>query len=121
MSIVYLKIISSQNQILLAWSLNPKSTPEMVAESARKADKDPYQVSSYVDGTKTMFEMTSAANATGCRPMQRGMIGPEANLENVSEIFALESDGGLAKFSGAVDFVQGQAMAGGVFATVRVY
>jgi predicted homoserine dehydrogenase-like protein len=99
--------------------LDPSATPDMVAESARKADKDPYQVASYVDGTKTMFEMTCAANATGCRPMKRGMIGPEATLETVSQIFALEQDGGLTQFTGAVDFVQGSAMAGGVFVTVR--
>jgi predicted homoserine dehydrogenase-like protein len=91
-----------------------------VAESAKQSEKDPYQVASYVDGTKTMFEMTCAANATGCLPMQRGMIGPEATLETVSEIFALESDGGIAKYSGAVDFVQGSSMAGGVFIIVRV-
>jgi len=100
--------------------LDPSATPDDVAESARKADKDPVQVASYVDGTKTMFEMTCAANATGCRPMQRGMIGPVANLENVSEIFALEDDGGICKFPGVVDFVQGPAMAGGVFVSVRV-
>jgi predicted homoserine dehydrogenase-like protein len=100
--------------------LDPAATPDTVAESARRADKDPYQVASYVDGTKTMFEMTCAANATGCRPMQRGMTGPEATLENVSRIFALEEDGGIARFPGAVDFVQGSSMAGGVFVTVRV-
>lgn len=100
--------------------LNPAATPNTVAESARKADKDPYQVASYVDGTKTMFEMTCAANATGFPPMQRGMLGPEATLETVSQVFALEEDGGLTKFPGAVDFVQGQAMAGGVFVTVRI-
>jgi len=100
--------------------LNPAATPETVAESAGRAGKDPFQVASYIDGTKTMFEMTCAANATGCLPMQRGMIGPEATLETVSEIFALEEDGGMTKFPGAVDFVQGSSMAGGVFATVRV-
>jgi len=100
--------------------LDPLATPDTVAESARKSDKDPYQVASYVDGTKTMFEMTCAANATGCRPMQRGMVGPEATLETVSEIFALEADGGITRFPGAIDFVQGQSMAGGVFVTVRV-
>ena len=67
-----------------------------------------------------MFEMTCAANATGCLPMQRGMVGPEATLEKVSRIFALEADGGIAKFPGAVDFVQGSSMSGGVFVTVRV-
>jgi predicted homoserine dehydrogenase-like protein len=100
--------------------LNPAATPDTVAESARRTDKDPFQVASYVDGTKTMFEMTCAANATGCLPMQRGMVGPEATLETVSEIFALEEDGGITKFAGAVDFVQGPSMAGGVFVTVRV-
>lgn len=100
--------------------LNPAATPDTVAESARRADKDPFQVASYVDGTKTMFEMTCAANATGCLPMQRGMTGPEATLETVSEVFALEEDGGITKFPGAVDFVQGDSMAGGVFVTVRV-
>ncbi|NIM93995.1 MAG: NAD(P)-dependent oxidoreductase [Anaerolineales bacterium] len=100
--------------------LNPAATPETVAESARKADKDPFQVASYVDGTKTMFEMTCAANATGCRPMKRGMTGPEATLENVSEIFALEEDGGITRSPMTVDFVQGTSMAGGVFTTVRI-
>jgi predicted homoserine dehydrogenase-like protein len=100
--------------------LNTAATPETVAESARRANKDPFQVASYVDGTKTMFEMTCAANATGCLPMRRGMVGPEATLETVSRVFALEEDGGITKFPGAVDFVQGNSMAGGVFVTVRV-
>jgi predicted homoserine dehydrogenase-like protein len=100
--------------------LNPAATPDTVAESSRKADKDPYQTASYVDGTKTMFEMTCAANATGCLPMRRGMNGPEATLDTISEIFALEDDGGITTFPGAIDFVQGSAMAGGVFVTVRI-
>ncbi|MDD5367955.1 MAG: hypothetical protein PHQ40_02625 [Anaerolineaceae bacterium] len=100
--------------------LDPKATPETVAEAARKANKDPYQVASYVDGTKTMFEMTCAANATGCRPIRRGMVGPQADLGNVSRIFALERDGGITRFTRTVDFVQGSAMAGGVFITVRI-
>jgi predicted homoserine dehydrogenase-like protein len=96
------------------------ATPDTVAKSARRAGKDPFTVASYVDGTKTMFEMTCAANATGCLPMKRGMIGPTATLETVSDIFALEEDGGMTAFPGAVDFVQGSSMAGGVFVTVRV-
>jgi predicted homoserine dehydrogenase-like protein len=100
--------------------LNPAATPDTVAEAARRAGKDAYQTASYVDGTKTMFEMTCAANATGCVPMQRGMIGPEATQETVTSIFSLQEDGGLAPFPGVVDFVQGKSMAGGVFITVRV-
>jgi predicted homoserine dehydrogenase-like protein len=67
-----------------------------------------------------MFEMTCAANATGCRPMQRGMKGPSATLENVSQTFALEGDGGITTRTRSVDFVQGDSMAGGVFITVRI-
>lgn len=100
--------------------LNPAVTPDTVAESAERAGKDPFTVASYVDGTKTMFEMTCAANATGCLPMQRGMVGPEATLETVSDLFALQEDGGITEFPGAVDFVQGPSMSGGVFITVRV-
>jgi predicted homoserine dehydrogenase-like protein len=100
--------------------LNPSATPDVVAESARRANKDPFQVASYVDGTKTMFEMACAANATGCRTIRRGMVGPEATLETVSDVFALQVDGGITPFPGAVDFVQGTAMAGGVFVTARV-
>ncbi len=100
--------------------LNPAATPDTVAESAKKQNKDPFQVASYVDGTKTMFEMACAANATGFTPMQRGMVGPEATLETVSQIFALEEDGGITRFPGAIDFVQGNSMAGGVFITVRI-
>jgi len=100
--------------------LDPSATPDTVAESARRANKDAFQTASYVDGTKTMFEMSCAANATGCVPMQRGMIGPDATVETVNDIWMLEEDGGLAKFPGAVDFVQGTSMAGGVFVTCRV-
>jgi predicted homoserine dehydrogenase-like protein len=100
--------------------LNPLATPDVVAKAAERANKDPYQVASYVDGTKTMFEMACAANATGCLPMRRGMVGPEATLETVSDIFALQEDGGITPSPGTVDFVQGPSMAGGVFVTVRV-
>lgn len=100
--------------------LNTQATPASVEESARKADKDPFTVASYVDGTKTMFEMACAANATGCLPQQRGMIGPKADLSTISKIFSLKEDGGLIESPHTVDFVQGPAMAGGVFITVRI-
>jgi predicted homoserine dehydrogenase-like protein len=100
--------------------LNPQATPDTVAESARKANKDPYQVASYVDGSKTMFEMSCAANATGCRPQKRSMLGPDADLSTVSRLMALTSDGGLIEQPHTVDFVQGDQMSGGVFITVRV-
>jgi predicted homoserine dehydrogenase-like protein len=100
--------------------LRPDATPDTISESAARDDKDPLQVASYVDGTKTMFEMACAANATGCLPIRRGMVGPEADLVTVSQVFALKVDGGIAPAPYSVDFVQGKAMAGGVFITVRI-
>lgn len=100
--------------------MNPDATPDTVRESAEKSNKDPFQVASYVDGTKTMFEMSCVANATGCKPMRPGMVGPEADTNTITEIFALKEDGGMTPFPGVVDFVQGSAMSGGVFITVRI-
>jgi predicted homoserine dehydrogenase-like protein len=101
-------------------AMNTAATPETVAESARRDGKDPYQIASYVDGTKTMFEMSCVANATGCLPIRRGMVGPEATRQTVSSIFSLTEDGGICPFPGVVDFVQGGDMSGGVFVTVQV-
>ena len=101
-------------------ALDTAATPDTVAESARKDGKDPFQVASYVDGTKTMFEMTCVANATGCLPIRRGMVGPEASRKTVMGIFSLTEDGGICPFPGVVDFVQGSDMSGGVFITARV-
>ena len=101
-------------------ALDTTATPDSVAESARRDDKDAFQVASYVDGTKTMFEMASVANATGCLPIRRGMVGPVADRRTISTIFSLVEDGGICPFPGVVDFVQGPDMSGGVFLTVRV-
>jgi predicted homoserine dehydrogenase-like protein len=98
----------------------PGATPQTVAETAQKTGLDPYQLAFWADGTKTMLEMACAANATGYGPMQRGMVGPSATPETVSQIFALKEDGGIVRFPGVVDYVQGDALAGGVFITVRV-
>lgn len=100
--------------------LNPDATPDTVREASERAGKDPYQTASYVDGTKTMFELTCVANATGCVPAVPGMTGPEADLTTVSDAFRLKSDGGWIESPGIVDYVQGSAMSGGVFITVRI-
>ena len=89
-----------------------RGNPDTVAESARKDGKDPLPIASYVDGTKTMFEMASVANATGCLPIKRGMVGPEASRQTVSDIFSLKEDGGICPFPGVVDFVQGNGHVG---------
>jgi predicted homoserine dehydrogenase-like protein len=114
----YEVIMIGKGKITLPY--NPTATPDYVAQSAMLIDKDPFTIASYTVGKKTMFEMTCAANATGCTPMQNSIPGPEANLDTVLEIFALKCDGDIIEFPGAVYYVQGSAMAGGVFVTVRV-
>lgn len=99
--------------------LDPSATPDTVAASAHRDNKDPFQVASYVDGTKTMFELTCVANATGCRPSRPGMTGPTADLTTIAELFRLTEDGGDLPFAPVVDYVQGSAMSGGVFLTVK--
>lgn len=100
--------------------LNPYATPETVWEIAARQKKDPFQVASYIDGTKTMFEMCCCANATGFVPVKRGMMGPEVELPEVAQVLALVEDGGIVPFPGIVDFVQSQSMAGGVFVVIRI-
>jgi predicted homoserine dehydrogenase-like protein len=99
----YEVIMIGKGKITLPY--NPTATPDYVAQSAMLIDKDPFTIASYTVGKKTMFEMTCAANATGCIPMQNSMTGPEANLDTVSEIFALKCDGDIIEFHGAVYYV----------------
>ncbi|NDJ74804.1 MAG: oxidoreductase, partial [Chloroflexi bacterium] len=100
--------------------LDRAATPDAVADAAQRFGMDPFQVAYWNDGSKTMFEMACAANATGCVPARRGMTGPVATRETVSQVFALAEDGGTVPFPGVVDFAQGPGLAGTVFVTVRV-
>lgn len=100
--------------------LNRAATPDTVAEAATRQNKEPSQVASYVDGTKTMFEMCCISNALGLPPDIRGMHGPEADTESITKLFALRQDGGVLFQTGVVDYVTGPAMSGGVWVIVRV-
>jgi predicted homoserine dehydrogenase-like protein len=102
-------------------AIDPSATPETMAAAAAKASKDAYLITSHADGTQTMLEMTCIANATGCLPMQRGMVGRAASLETVNLVFMLREDGGIVTQPGVVDFVRSQSMAGGLFITCRVH
>ncbi|MCS6845553.1 MAG: hypothetical protein NZ528_14740 [Caldilineales bacterium] len=80
---------------------------------------EPALAAAQADGTQLAFAMTSAANATGCVPMRRGLVGPEADLNTVTLVFMLREDGGISTRPGVVDFVQSRSMGGGVFITCR--
>lgn len=93
--------------------LNVYATPSDLKENSKKLELNPRVLTSFVDGTKTMVEMTILSNATGFLPDVRGMHGPTADLSNLARIFRLKSDGGILNKIHVVEYVIG--IAPGVF------
>ena len=60
--------------------LQPHATPDSVAEEASAKHMNPKMLASFVDGSKTMIECVSMANATGLQLSRRGMYGPETTV-----------------------------------------
>lgn len=98
--------------------LDLDATPGSVAEEAVRKKMNPKMLAAFVDGTKTMVEMATVANAIGFVPDVPGMHGPaETDPRRLGEIFSLESEGGILSSYGTVDYVRG--VAPGVFIVVR--
>jgi predicted homoserine dehydrogenase-like protein len=98
--------------------LDLDATPESVAEEAAHKKMNPKMLAAFVDGTKTMVEMATVANAIGFVPDVPGMHGPaETDPRRLGEVFSLESEGGILSSYGTVDYVRG--VAPGVFIVVR--
>ena len=93
--------------------LDRAATPETVAELARKRRMNPKMLASFVDGTKTMVEMTSLANGIGFVPDVRGMHGPAVTTETIASTYIPIADGGVLSERGRVDY--GLGIAPGVF------
>lgn len=93
--------------------LDRSATPESVAATAERRHMNPRMLASFVDGTKTMVEMTALANATGLVPDVPGMHGPAASVNTLAEIFRPTVDGGVMSQPGVVDYAFG--VAPGVF------
>lgn len=98
--------------------LNHSVTPDDLGESSQKSSASSEALASFIDGTKTMLEMTALANATGFVPDKRGMHGPEASVDDLLNIFCLKKEGGLLNRTGVVDYAIGN-VAPGVFAIVK--
>lgn len=94
--------------------LNRSATPNQLAEQARQQEMSPKMLASFVDGTKTMVEMTAVANATGLVPDISGMHGPRATPDTLAQIFCPREDGGILHKRGVVDYALGD-IAPGVF------
>jgi predicted homoserine dehydrogenase-like protein len=97
--------------------LDREATPDKLAAEAASKKMSAKMLTAFVDGTKTMVEMTALANATGLLPEKRGMHGPVATVEQLPKLFALKSQGGILEHEGVVDYVLG-SVAPGVFAVV---
>ncbi len=93
--------------------LDRSANPDTVAQMAKAQQMNPKMLASFVDGTKTMVEMTSLANATGLVPDVPGMHGPEVSAATIASIFCTRQDGGILEKPGVVDF--GLGIAPGVF------
>lgn len=96
--------------------LNVYATPDMVYEEAIKKELKPNMLAEFVDGTNTMIELTSLANATGFVPDVRGCHGVESDLKGLTSILSLKEEGGILNSYKTVEFVKG--IAPGVFAII---
>lgn len=93
--------------------LDRSATPESVAEIAQERRMNPKMLASFVDGTKTMVEMTSLANGIGFVPDIRGMHGPSVTVNTIATTYVPTDCGGVLSGHGRVDY--GRGVAPGVF------
>ncbi|MDO5715848.1 MAG: saccharopine dehydrogenase NADP-binding domain-containing protein [Tissierellia bacterium] len=97
--------------------LNIHANPRSLREEAEKKGISPKMLTSFVDGTNTMIELTSVCNATGFVPDIRGCHNFKSTPQNLASDIALAEDGGVLSQKKVVDFVRG--IAPGVFAIVK--
>jgi predicted homoserine dehydrogenase-like protein len=99
---------------------NPDAVPDDYREEATRRNMNPRMLVEFVDGSKTMVEMSAIANATGLSLDIPGMHGPEATLETLDKILVPKADGGLLSRKGVVDYTVGKGVAPGVFVVVEM-
>ena len=96
--------------------LDREATPETLLEKAQAQNINPRMLTSFVDATNTMIEMTAVSNATGFLPSQRGLMGPTSTLKDLPKLFSLKEQGGILDRYKIVEYVLG--IAPGVFAVI---
>jgi len=96
--------------------LDRTATPDTLKSRADSKDMSVKMLTSFVDGTKTMVEMTSVGNAVGFAPEVRGAYGPKCSVAELPKIFSPKSAGGIFENKGAVDYAVGPAP--GVFVII---
>lgn len=96
--------------------LDRTGNPTTLAERAKAKNMSPKMLASFVDGTKTMVEMTSIGNAVGFVPEVRGGHGPACDWRDLAKVFVPKEAGGIFSGKGFVDYAVGPAP--GVFVII---
>lgn len=99
--------------------LNVDATPDQYAQEASERHMNPRLLVEFVDGSKTMVEMSAIANATGLIPDCDGMHGPAAGPKELAQVLIPAKDGGVLSDVGRVDFSIGKGVAPGVFVVIE--
>lgn len=85
---------------------NIYETPDDCAAEAERLGINPHFLVGFRDGTKTMIEMAAVSNYTGLITDKPGMHGPVAGINELPSMFRPESEGGLLKNRGVVDYAR---------------
>lgn len=98
--------------------LDNHATPETLEKTAKSKGLNPRILTEFVDGSKTMIEMSSVANSCSLTIDRRNMHGPAVDIDRIASILCHKSDGGILTKTGVVDYVVGD-LAPGVFVVAR--
>ncbi|EJF89365.1 NAD(P)H-dependent oxidoreductase [Bartonella tamiae] len=96
------------------------ATPDDYEDEAARRDMNVRMLVEFIDGSKTMVEMTAIANATGLVPDCEGMHGPKADINCLNKVLIPKEDGGILSRSGVVDYSIGKGVSPGVFVVAEM-
>jgi predicted homoserine dehydrogenase-like protein len=99
---------------------NPDAVPDDYRAEAERRNMNPRMLVEFIDGSKTMVEMATIANATGLVLDVPGMHGPEARLDTLEKVLIPKADGGILSRKGVVDYTIGKGVAPGVFVVAEM-
>ena len=94
------------------------AVPADYEAEARARNMNARMLVEFVDGSKTMVEMTAIANCTGLVPDVPGMHGPAATRDELASVLIPKEHGGVLSKKGCVDYSIGKGVAPGVFCIV---
>ncbi len=78
------------------------ATPKQLEQEAISKKMNPFMLTSFVDGSKTMIEMAALANYLDFDIDVDGMHGPEATYQTLNKIYKPKSSGGILSKTGTI-------------------